>query len=116
MNEHIYDDEIRNIIYIGKTLERPDLYMRMRYPFPTVEKEFVRLCKNLHGVPHGTPFRYNTKYLSVLVETLGTAEDHMNDAAKALSSETASFLRPRRKSLIASRSSMLLAQLFLIGY
>ena len=77
---------IRNIIYIGKTLERVDLYMRMRFPFATVEKEFIRLCKNLHRVPKGTPFRYNTEYLSVLVETLGTKEDYDNDNGTALKS------------------------------
>jgi len=86
INEHIYDDEIRNIIYIGKTLERLDLYMRMRFPFATVEKEFIRLCKNLHRVPKDTPFRYNTKYLSILVETLGTREDYEKDTCKALKS------------------------------
>lgn len=86
VNEHIYDDEIRNIIYIGKTLERLDLYMRMKYPFPTIEKEFVRLCKNLNRVPKGTPFRYNTQYLSVLVETLGTAEDYEKYSDRAIAS------------------------------
>ena len=86
INEHIFDDEIRNIIYIGKTLERLDLYMRMRFPFATVEKEFIRLCKNLHRVPKDTPFRYNTKYLSILVETLGTKEDYEKDTCKALKS------------------------------
>ncbi|MBE6869674.1 MAG: alpha-E domain-containing protein [Ruminococcus albus] len=86
VNEHIYDDEIRNIIYIGKTLERLDMYMRMRFPYATVEKEFIRLCKNLNRVPKGTPFRYNTKYLSVLVETLGTEVDYENDNGTALKS------------------------------
>ena len=86
VNEHIYDDEIRNIIYIGKTLERLDLYIRKKYPFPTIEKEFVRLCKNLNRVPKGTPFRYNTQYLSVLVETLGTAEDYEKYSDRAIAS------------------------------
>ena len=60
--------------------------MRMRFPFATVEKEFIRLCKNLHRVPKDTPFRYNTKYLSILVETLGTKEDYEKDTCKALKS------------------------------
>lgn len=76
INEHIYDDEIRNIIYIGKTVERLDMYIRLKYPFASVEKEFVRLCKNLNRVPKGTPYRYNTKYLSELVEILGTESDY----------------------------------------
>lgn len=86
VNEHIYDDEIRNIIYIGKTVERLDLYMRMKYPFHIVEKEFVRLMKNLHRVPKDTPYRYSTKYLSDLVEILGTEDDYKREADKAIAS------------------------------
>jgi hypothetical protein len=86
INEHIFDDEIRNIIYIGKTVERLDLYIRMQYPFDKVEKEFVRLLKNLNRVPKNTPYRYNTKYLSGLVEALGTEYDYAHDADKALTS------------------------------
>ncbi len=86
INEHIYDDEIRNIIYIGKTVERLDMYIRMKYPFERVEKEFIRLLKNLNRVPKGTPYRYNTKYLSDLVEILGTQEDYRRDSEKAVDS------------------------------
>lgn len=86
VNEHIYDDEIRNIIYIGKTLERLDLYIRMKYPFSVVEKEFIRLCKNLNRVPKGTPYRYSTKYLSDLVEILGTEEDYKRESDRAIDS------------------------------
>ena len=84
INEHIYDDEIRNIIYIGKTLERLDLYIRMNAPYAAAKKEYIRLCKNLNRVPKGTPFRYNTKYLSELVIILGTETDYKQDAKKAL--------------------------------
>ena len=77
LNEHIYDDEIRNIIYIGKTLERLDLYIRMKYPYSTVNKEFIRLCKNLNRVPKGTPFRYNPVSLSGIVEILGTEDEYI---------------------------------------
>ena len=83
INEHIYDDEIRNIIYIGKTIERLDMYIRLKYPFDAVEKEFVRLCKNLNRVPKGTPYRYSTKYLSELVEILGSESDYEKDGMKA---------------------------------
>lgn len=86
VNEHIYDDEIRNIIYIGKTIERLDLYIRMKYPFATVEKEFVRLCKNLNRVPKATPYRYNTKYLSQLVEILGSQSEYESRSGDALAS------------------------------
>ncbi len=84
INEYIYDDEIRNIIYIGKTVEKLDLYIRMKYSYDTVYKEFVRLLKNLRRVPKGTPFRYNTKSLSELVEITGTEKDYMVSADKAV--------------------------------
>ncbi len=83
INEHIFDDEIRNIIYIGKTVERLDLYIRLKYPFAQVEKEFIRLCKNLNRVPKGTPYRYSTKYLSTLVEILGTESNYQNESLQA---------------------------------
>ncbi len=86
VNEHIYDDEIRNIIYIGKTLERLDLYMRMKYPYAAVYKEYVRLCKNLNRVPKDTPYRYNTRYLSDIVEILGSEEEYLRYSEKAVAS------------------------------
>ena len=86
VNEHIYDDEIRNIIYIGKTLERLDLYMRMKYPYEAVHKEYVRLCKNLRRVPKDTPYRYNTRYLSHIVEILGSEEEYLLHSDKAIES------------------------------
>ncbi|SDB35106.1 A predicted alpha-helical domain with a conserved ER motif [Ruminococcaceae bacterium FB2012] len=86
INEHIYDDEIRNIIYIGKTLERLDLYMRMKYPYTAVYKEYIRLCKNLNRVPKDTPYRYNTRYLSDIVEILGSEEEYLRHSEKAVES------------------------------
>ena len=86
VNEHIYDDEIRNIIYIGKTVERLDLYIRMEYPYELVKKEYIRLLKNLRRVPKDTPYRYNTEYLSKIEETLGTQKDYEIGAKSALDS------------------------------
>ena len=90
VNEHIYDDEIRNIIYIGKTAERVDLYIRMKYPFEVVKKEFIRLLKNLNRVPKNTPFRYNTRYLSDLVVAIGTQDDY--DRSKDIAIESLKHL------------------------
>jgi hypothetical protein len=56
----------------------------MKYPFDKVDKEFVRLLKNLNRVPKNTPYRYNTKYLSGLVEALGSEDDYKQYANKAL--------------------------------
>lgn len=86
ISEHIYDDEIRSIIFCGKSVERLDLYMRMNYSYKSVEREFYRLCKNLRNIPKNTPYRYNTHYLSKLVEILGSAEDYENGNKNAIAS------------------------------
>ena len=86
INEHIYDDEIRNIIYIGKTLERLDLYLRMKYPYAMVYREYIRLCKNLRRAPKDTPYRYHTKYLSEIEEILGSEEEYLLYSKKAVES------------------------------
>lgn len=84
ISDSVYDDEAKNIIYCGKTIERLDLYLRMKYSFDDVEKEFIRLCKRLGNVPKNTPYRYNTKYLSELVEIIGTEEDYNAGSEKAI--------------------------------
>ena len=86
INEHIYDDEIRNIIYIGKTIERLDLYIRMRYPYEISRKEYIRLLKNLRRVPKDTPYRYNTKALSAIEEIMGSEEDYLSRTDDAVAS------------------------------
>ena len=60
--------------------------MRMKYPFADVEKEFIRFCKNLNRVPKGTPYRYNTKYLSEVVEIFGSESDYVLHSEKAVKS------------------------------
>ena len=82
--DNVYDDEIKNIIYCGKSVERLDLYLRMKYPFNEVEKAFTILCKNLRNFSKNTPYRYNTKYLSDLVEIIGTKDDYENNSQKAI--------------------------------
>lgn len=84
--EYVYDDEIKNIIYCGKSVERLDLYLRMKYPFAEAEKEFERLCKNLRNFPKNTPYRYNTRYLSDLVEIISTPQEYENNFRTAINS------------------------------
>lgn len=81
INDHIFHNEIINIMYCGKYVERLDLYLRLDYPFNKVEQEFRRLCEHLQRVPKNTPYRYNTKQLCTLVEAMdsdkfkGSAEE-----------------------------------------
>lgn len=84
--DNIYDEEIKNIIYCGKSTERLDLYLRMRYPYDDVHKEFERLCIRLRRVPKNTPYRYNTKFLSDLVEIIGEENEYDLNSGKAVSS------------------------------
>ena len=84
IGDYVYDDEIKNIIYCGKSIERVDLYLRMKYPFDEVEKEFRRLCKWLGDIPKNTPYRYNTKFLSELVEIIGAKEDYERNSQRAI--------------------------------
>ncbi len=86
IDEYIYDEEIKTIIYCGKSVERLDLYLRMEYPFSAISMEFDRLCKNLRNVPKNTPYRYNTQQLSTLVEIMGEGEDYKKFIPQALSS------------------------------
>ena len=84
LNEYIYNDEIRNIIYIGKTIERLDLYIRIEYPYEITKKEYIRLMKNLDRAPQGTPYRYNNANLSELVEIMETEEEYRQRSDKAI--------------------------------
>lgn len=86
ISDHVYDDEIKNIIYCGKSIERLDLYLRMKYPYSEVSREFERLCKNLSRVPKNTPYRYNTRYLCDLVEIIGDESEFKQNSPKAISS------------------------------
>lgn len=83
--DNIYDDEIRNIIFCGKCVERLELYLRLRYRTEFIDSEFNRFCKALRRIPKNTPYRYNTKQLSVLVEIIqGGYKDRNEEALAAL--------------------------------
>ncbi|MGN0593136.1 MAG: alpha-E domain-containing protein [Ruminococcus sp.] len=84
VDDAIYDEEIRNIILCGKFVERLDLYFRLHYPFSEIEQEFNRLCFCLRHVPRNTPYRYNTKHLSVLVELMGEGDSYQNRIHEAI--------------------------------
>lgn len=84
--DNIYDEETKNIIYCGKSTERLDLYLRMKYPYEEVHKEFERLCIRLGRVPKNTPYRYNTRFLSDLVEIIGEENEYDLKSGAAVAS------------------------------
>ena len=73
--DYVIDEELAAIIGCGKYVERLDLYLRLKYPFADMEREFKRLCTYLGKIPKNTPYRYNTKQLSMLVEYMGADDD-----------------------------------------
>ncbi|MGN1339939.1 MAG: alpha-E domain-containing protein [Oscillospiraceae bacterium] len=100
VGEYVYDEEIKTIIECGKYVERLDLYLRLKYPFPLIEREFTRLCASLRNVPKNTPYRYNTNQLCVLVEVMGMGEKYTESKSEALSALGRLF-EPVRRSVMA---------------
>jgi len=86
INNCIYNKEVLNLILCGKYLERLDMYIRLEYPPADLKKEFDRLCDVLRNFPKDTPYRYNTKYLSVLVESLDLGLDYLERRDECLES------------------------------
>lgn len=71
IHDYVYDEEIKDIILCGKSVERLELYIRLKYRRELIDLEFDRLCRTLRRIPKNTPYRYNTKQLSALVEIIG---------------------------------------------
>ena len=100
VGEFVYDEEILTIIECGKYVERLDLYLRLKSPFPAIEREFGRLCASLRNVPKNTPYRYNTKQLCTLVEVMGMGERYTENKGEALSALSRLF-EPVKRSVMA---------------
>lgn len=71
ISDKVYDTEKLSLIETGKYLERTEMYVRLKYRPDMICKEFKRLCDTLYIIPKNTPYRYNTKELSTLVEIIG---------------------------------------------
>ena len=93
ITDNILDIEIKNIIFCGKSIERLDLYFRLKYPFEMISDEFERLCRHLRSVPANTPYRYNTQHLCTLVEIMGDGEQYAASVPSALQSLGNLFLK-----------------------
>lgn len=84
ISDSVYDDEIKNIIWCGKTVERLDLYLRMNYSYDEVSREFGRLRKNLSNIPENTPYRSNSRYLTELTEIISSEEKYNELRGRAI--------------------------------
>ncbi|MCD8370458.1 MAG: alpha-E domain-containing protein [Clostridiales bacterium] len=71
LDDHVEDEECRNIIKTGRYLERIDLYMRLGYEYKAIEKEHNKFLKRLHKIGIG----YNLSEVDKLAEILSLGED-----------------------------------------
>ncbi len=70
LDDHVEDEECRNIIKCGKYLERLDLYIRLGYPYRFIEKEHSKFINRLQKIQIG----YNLSRVDDLAEILSTDE------------------------------------------
>lgn len=66
VGDAVSDEEIKDIIKLGKYLERLDLYVRLRYRPSFVTKEFERLRAILRRIPENSPYRCDAESLADL--------------------------------------------------
>ncbi len=66
--DRVYNEEIRDIFLCAKSVERLELYIRLKYRSEKIRSEFERLCGFLERIPLHTPYRYDPEKLKVLIE------------------------------------------------
>lgn len=70
LDDNVEDEEGRNIIKCGKYLERLDLYMRLGFSYPYIEKEFNKFINRLHKIRIG----YHLTEVDRLTEVISLKE------------------------------------------
>jgi len=83
LDDHVDDEECRNIIKCGKYLERLDLYMRLGFPYHMIEKEYNKFLNRLHKIRIG----YNLTEVDRLTDVINLGEgwqERKMDALNAL--------------------------------
>lgn len=95
LEDHVYDLETKALIDCGQSIERLDLYFRLRYADDAVLPELKRLFERLRRIPKHTPYQYNTAQLSILVELMG--EPNMTSHAPAAIASLSRLFEPVEK-------------------
>lgn len=83
LDDQVGDEECRNIIKCGRYLERLDLYIRLGYSYPSIEKEFNKFLNRLHKIRIG----YNLSEVDRLTGIINMGEEwesRRHDALGAL--------------------------------
>ena len=70
MDDTVDDEECRNIIKCGRYLERLDLYMRLDFPYRSIEKEFSKFSNRLRRIKTG----YNIEAYDRLCDVINLGE------------------------------------------
>lgn len=81
-DDMIDEEESRNIMKVGKYIERMDLYMRLSYQYPHLERTFTKLKSKLRKLN----FPYHDEELEELERILNKKEDWKEDYDLALGS------------------------------
>ena len=86
--DRVYNEEIRDIFLCAKSVERLELYIRLKYRNEKVVSESERMCEFLKRIPENTPYRYNEDTLVKLMEMIqsGAYIGHEFDAISLVNS------------------------------
>ncbi len=82
--DHVYNDEIRDIFLCAKSVERVELYIRLKYRREKIVSESERMCEFLKRIPENTPYRYNKNVLENLMEMI-CSEKYIGHEYEAIS-------------------------------
>lgn len=83
VDDCVENEECRNLMKCGRYVERLDLYMRLDYPYPMIEREFSKFLNRLRRVG----VRYNLGKLDELTAFINQKEkwtEHYNEALNCL--------------------------------
>ena len=68
LDDYVLDDECRNLIKTGRYIERLDLYLRLDFPYDTIEREFDKLMGRLGRVHISYDRRSSSRLHSIIMD------------------------------------------------
>ncbi len=82
--DRVYNEEIRDIFLCAKSVERVELYLRLKYRSDKILAEAERMCGFLKRIPENTPYRYNKNVLEELMDMI-LSEKYIGKEFEAIS-------------------------------
>lgn len=80
VDDCVLDEECRNIIKVGRYIERLDLYLRLKYPYSAIQKEFAKFLNRLEKVK----MPYRSSAVEQLKNILSKGEDWVDSYYDAI--------------------------------